>query len=411
MATTTASYLEGAVHHHSPFSPRGIMERLFTFWFDSFVYNQIWEDPRVDLKALALTSESRLITISSGGCNVFNYLIQKPAHITAVDLNRNHLCLLRLKLAAIRHLPGYDEFFLFFGCADDARNRCHYFTYLAPHLDPATRIFWEKGNWLRRLLVGPRICYFTKNFYQYAKMGYFLRFLHAIARICHWHPARLLSASSRREQEQLFESNIAPFFDNWFVRLAGRMPLILYSLGIPPQQFSAMALESPGGVVEMYRERVKRLACDFPVAENYFCWQAFGGGYDRSAHGAAPEYLKEENFQILRDNLDRVSVRNATLLEQMRSLPDHSLDRFVFLDSQDWMKPGQIAELWAEVARVGKPGSRIVFRTAAAASPVETALPPRLRARFTYEEAQSRALLEEDRSAIYGGFHLYVLSA
>jgi S-adenosylmethionine-diacylglycerol 3-amino-3-carboxypropyl transferase len=94
----------------------------------------------------------------------------------------------------------------------------------------------------------------------------------------------------------------------------------------------------------------------------------------------------------------------------MRSQPDQSLDRFVFLDSQDWMKPEQIAEMWTEIARVGKPGSRIVFRTAATTSPVETALPPSLRDRFDYKETLSRALLREDRSAIYGGFHLYVMS-
>ena len=124
-----------------------------------------------------------------------------------------------------------------------------------------------------------------------------------------------------------------------------------------------------------------------------------------------PEYLKEENFQTLRDNLHRVSVTNNTLIEHMRSQPDKSLDRFVFLDSQDWMKPEQIAEMWTEIARVGKPGSRIVFRTAAASSPVETALPPSIKEKFDYKETLSRALLQEDRSAIYGGFHLYVMES
>jgi S-adenosylmethionine-diacylglycerol 3-amino-3-carboxypropyl transferase len=189
------------------------------------------------------------------------------------------------------------------------------------------------------------------------------------------------------------------------------MPVMLYSLGIPPQQFSAMETETPGGLVGMYRERVKRLACDFPISDNYFGWQAFGRSYDRAARCAMPEYLKEENFQTLRDNLDRVSVTNTTLIEHMRSQPDASLDRFVFLDSQDWMRPEQIAEMWTEIARVGKPGSRIVFRTAATTSPVETALPPALKAKFDYKQALSKALLMEDRSAIYGGFHLYVMES
>ena len=411
MNSTTAEYLEGAVHHNHPLSPKGISERLFTFWFNSFVYNQIWEDPRVDLKALALTPESRVLTISSGGCNVLNYLIHKPAHIHAVDLNRSHLCVLRLKLAAIQYLPSYEDFFLFFGCADDELNRYNYFTFLAEHLDDKTRAFWEKGSLLRRMLFGPRIKYFTKNFYDYAKMGYFIRFLHTIARVGKFDPTRLLSATSRAEQEQVFEQDIAPFFDNWFVRATGNMPVMLYSLGIPPQQFSAMETETPGGLVGMYRERVKRLACDFPISDNYFGWQAFGRSYDRASRCAMPEYLKEENFQTLRDNLDRVSVTNTTLIEYMRSQPDDSLDRFVFLDSQDWMRPEQIAEMWTEIARVGKPGSRIVFRTAATTSPVETALPPALKAKFDYKEALSKALLREDRSAIYGGFHLYVMES
>jgi len=75
------------------------------------------------------------------------------------------------------------------------------------------------------------------------------------------------------------------------------------------------------------------------------------------------------------------------------------------------MRPEQIAEMWTEIARVGKPGSRIVFRTAATTSPVETALPPALKAKFDYKEALSKALLREDRSAIYGGFHLYVMES
>ena len=105
-------------------------------------------------------------------------------------------------------------------------------------------------------------------------------------------------------------------------------------------KFSAMETELPGGLVGMYRERVKRLACDFPIADNYFGWQAFGRSYDRAARCAMPEYLKEENFQTLRDNLDRVSVTNTTLIEHMRSQPDKSLDRFVFLDSAGLDAPG-----------------------------------------------------------------------
>src|SRR5580698_4044550 len=116
--TTMANVLlERAAHTRPANTRRGAMERLFTLMFKGFVYNQIWEDPDVDLEALALQPHHRLITIPSGGCNVLNYLAADPAKIIAVDLNPNHVALTRLKLAALANLPSYEAFFQFFGVA------------------------------------------------------------------------------------------------------------------------------------------------------------------------------------------------------------------------------------------------------------------------------------------------------
>src|SRR5262245_36583901 len=102
--------LERAAHHRPLTTKRGVLYRLFTLMFKGFVYNQIWEEPRVDLDALALQSHHRLITIASGGCNVLNYLAAGPARVIAVDLNPNHVALTRLKLQALQYLPDYDAF-------------------------------------------------------------------------------------------------------------------------------------------------------------------------------------------------------------------------------------------------------------------------------------------------------------
>jgi S-adenosylmethionine-diacylglycerol 3-amino-3-carboxypropyl transferase len=169
-----------------------------------------------------------------------------------------------------------------------------------------------------------------------------------------------------------------------------------------------MKEETSGGMIEVYRERVKRLACQFPISDNYFGWQAFSRSYDRAARRAMPEYLKKENFQPLRQNLDRVQIHVSTLTQFLKTQPPESLDRFVFLDSQDWMRPSQLEDLWSEVARVGRPGSRIIFRTAAKNSPLENSLSSSLLKKFDYDEDQSLKLFQQDRSAIYGGFHLYI---
>ena len=61
-----------------------------------------------------------------------------------------------------------------------------------------------------------------------------------------------------------------------------------------------MLFRSDGNPVTTLRERVERLACDFPISENYFAWQAFGRGYDIEGRNAVPAYLREENYDAIK---------------------------------------------------------------------------------------------------------------
>jgi S-adenosylmethionine-diacylglycerol 3-amino-3-carboxypropyl transferase len=51
----------------------------------------------------------------------------------------------------------------------------------------------------------------------------------------------------------------------------------------------------------------------------------------------------------------------------------------------------------------------VVFRTAAVDTSLADRIPVELSDRWRYEAARSAELHKRDRSAIYGGFHLYVL--
>ena len=56
-----------------------------------------------------------------------------------------------------------------------------------------------------------------------------------------------------------------------------------------------------------------------------------------------------------------------------------------------------------------RPGARVLFRTAAEPSLLPGRLPDDLLRRWEYREEASRDYTRRDRSAIYGGVHLYVL--
>ncbi|MCH8858689.1 MAG: DUF3419 family protein [Proteobacteria bacterium] len=400
--------LRRAAHQRPATTRRGALERLFTLMFSGFVYNQIWEDPAVDLEALDLNQTHRLITIASAGCNVLNYLVAGPGRIIAVDLNPNHVALTRLKLQALEHLSDHETFFRFFGIAKDKSNRHVFDNFLAAKLDPQTRRYWERHVPLR----GRRINMFARDLYRYSLLGRFIGVLHAVARLHGKKVQDILSARTLEEQRTTFERTIAPLFDKGLVRFLSRMPISYYGLGIPPAQYDELvAAAADGNPVTTLRERVERLACDFPVADNYFAWQAFARGYDIEGRIALPEYLRAQNYDLIKSRVDRVEVHHASMTDFLAAQPARSLHRYVLLDAQDWMSPEQITALWTQIDRTADAkDARIIFRTAGEKSPLPAKLPLALQEPWRYLDKESKAFHRRDRSSIYGGFHVYVRS-
>ena len=183
---------------------------------------------------------------------------------------------------------------------------------------------------------------------------------------------------SLAEQRAIFEREMRPVFGSRLVRWLVSNPASLYGLGIPPAQYRALlSAARPGaGMEDVLVQRLERLACDFPIHDNYFAWQAFGRTY---APGGAsvPPYLLAEHFAAVRVRADRVEVLHANLIDHLAECPDRSRDAYVLLDAQDWMTDEVLNRLWREIVRTAKPGARVIFRTAA----VESLLPGRLDAR------------------------------
>ena len=400
----SATMIGAAVQRSKPLSADGLRERLFTLAFSNLVYAQIWEDPAVDLEALALDRNCRVVTIASGGCNVLSYLPAGPEHIAAVDINAAHIALNRLKLAAARYLPDYEFFYRFFGAADHAANVTAFRFHILPHLDPLTANYWHGRHGLRRRR---RIRRFTNNFYRAGLLGTFIGASHLVARLNGVNPRVILEAETLEEQRRIFDQEFAPLFKRRMLRWLVNRPATLYGLGIPPAQYKALAGDDEGGMAAVLRKRLERLACGFPLSDNYFAWQAFGRSYAPFG-GPLPPYLNPLNFALVRENASRVSVHHVSLTAYLASAPSGSLDRYVLLDAQDWMGDATLAQLWSEITRTARPGARVIFRTAAEPTILPGRIPETLLDRWHYAAEVSHELTQKDRSAIYGGFHLYM---
>jgi len=170
--------------------------------------------------------------------------------------------------------------------------------------------------------------------------------------------------------------------------------------------------DSPDDPLRILLQRVEKLACDFPMNNNYFAWQAFSCGYDTHNREAIPAYLRRETYDVIRARTDRVTVHHASLTDFLKEQPAQSLHRFVLLDAQDWMTPEILAQLWQQIDRVADSrDARVIFRTAGTDSPLPRKLPAALLAPWEYRAGESNALHARNRSSIYGGFHLYARRA
>jgi len=380
-----------------------LLDKAFALAFKGLVYAQIWEDPVVDMEALAIRPDSRIITIASGSCNALSYLTADPAAIIAVDLNTAHLALGKLKIAAVRHLPDHAHLHRFFAEADHPSNVETYRRLLAPHLDDATQRYWEG----RDLVGRRRIAGFSRGIYKRGLLGNFIGVAHFLARLYRIDPREILEAETLEDQRRVFEEKFAPIFERRFVRWLTDRPASLFGLGIPPAQYTALAGDDR--MANVLRRRLEKLACDFPVNDNYFAWQAFSRGYGRGPEHPLPPYLQAENYGKLRRRIDRLNVFHANFTDKLAEQGEASLDRYVLLDAQDWMDDDQLTQLWSQITRTARPGARVLFRTAAEPSLLPGRVPQAILSRWHYDEALSRRCTAADRSSIYGGVHLYEL--
>ena len=170
----------------------------------------------------------------------------------------------------------------------------------------------------------------------------------------------------------------------------------------------ALAADGADGIRGALYDRLERLACGFDLKANYFARQAFGRGYEPAEDAALPPYLQRAHFEKVRARAGRVSYHQSAITAFLAELPAESCDAYVLLDAQDWMNDADLTALWTQITRTSRPGARVIFRTAADERLLPGRVPAQILEQWRYAEDKSRALCARDRSAIYGGFHLYV---
>ncbi len=360
----------------------------------NLIYNQCWEDPELDHEVLNIGPSDRIVMITSAGCNALDYLLRDPAEIHCVDINPHQNALLELKLAALKSLP-HCKFFEMFGEGRIAGHGDIYRERLRESLSDSARATWDS-----------RIHYFNPagaGLYFNGTAGLFarsVRFYLGRSRAFRNDIEAFQRSKDLIEQAALYRSRIAPKLWSPLVRFLIGRHAVLSMLGVPAEQIAEIKQSAESGITSFVQGRVDRMFTHIPISQNYF-WRVYMNGFYTAE--CCPNYLKPENFQILRERISRIRLHTATMTEFLRST-DERFTIFVLLDHMDWLTstPALLEEEWRFIMRSALPGARIIYRSGGING---DHIPEFAMRRLEFQSARTEELHSRDRVGTYGSFH------
>lgn len=322
----------------------------------SLIYNTAWEDPAVDLPLLELDQKSRVLMISGAGDNVLNYLLEGPASITAIDQNTFQSALLAIKAELIR-LDEFDLLRCLFMQGRVNLELYQDFGKIVGEMElPTAKAYGER---LVNLFAGGR------SFYYRGSAGFVARMIREkmMSATLESHIIEYFESTDINNQRELYLSEIEPrLFSPKLRRHLGRDSFLSF-LGVPRQQLASINQRYDEGLFGFLKDKLRHVFTTIPAQSNYF-WQVyFFGGYSYDM----PEYLKEENFEKLRANIDRLKIVTGNIYESDFGMKSGAkgFTHVNLLDSLDWFSDrGKAEYAFPSILNITQPKGRILFRSA-----------------------------------------------
>ena len=360
------------------------------------IYNCAWEDPRVDRQLLNLKADSKVVMITSAGCNTLDYLLDGPAEIHSVDMNFRQNAVLELKMALIKH-GNHEMLFSLFGDGATPDFRAYYMLVRGDLSESAQRFWDEKITYFDpRSLKRSYYYHGTSGTVAWVMLKALFRTRHNLndLALC------LLEAESLEEQADLYrqlEPEIWGKIAQWLVK----QPALMTMLGVPRPQIQIIKTQYPGGLGFFVRDKLRRVLTEVPIADNYF-WRAYMTG--RYQRDCCPNYLRAEHMQTLASRLDAVHPHTTTVANFLREYPGQ-YSHYILLDHQDWLAahdPAALREEWELILQNSAPGTKVLMRSAGLTVGF---IPEDIRAKLQFQPLVTHDLHLQDRVGTYGSTH------
>lgn len=358
----------------------------------NLVYNTCWEDPRCDRELLDLKEDSKVVMLTSAGCNALDYLLDDPKSIDCVDMNPRQNALLELKSALFQH-SDHSTLFNFFGKGKHKEAEEVFHNLLQPNLDDFPQQYWKRNLHFFRG-AGLR-----KSFYWHGSAGA-AAFL--VKKVLETSPKtrqliyQLFECQDLEAQKLLYEQ-LEPRLMNSFTAWLFNRHVFQSMLGVPQAQQNLAKLTYKDGMAGYVKQCFRKVFTEISITDNYF-WKVYLlGAYTEDC---CPNYLQKAHFETLKNRVGRINTHTATLSQFLQNHPGQ-YTHFILLDHQDWMaahnRPA-LSEEWDLILQNSAPGAKILMRSAA--NTVDF-IPESVYQKVTFDTDKATATEQFDRVGTY----------
>lgn len=257
--------------------------------FDFVRYACCWEDADILTEALAVKKGEKVLSIGSGGDNTFSLLVNDPLMVLAVDINEVQLYLIELKAVCIKNFSQYEALsFLGYQYSD---TRTIIYESIKNQLSDKACQYWD--NHLTSIKNG--IIHsgkFEKYLSAFAK--YILPFIHNKKTI-----DELLKEKLPADQAAYFKKTWDTFRWRTFFKIFFSKP-IMAKFGRDKSFLKEVDINVPEFILSKAESHLKSTLAQENLFLNYCLTASFGY--------RLPHYLREENYEKIKSNLDKLKL-------------------------------------------------------------------------------------------------------
>ena len=307
-------------------------------------YSMCWEDPNLVLSALDVSSKDTVLSIASGGENLFAILLRNPKKLIAIDSNKYQIYLVKLKIAAIKEFD-FEQFVGFIGfkkCKDRLRlfNRCK------KHLSDEEIEFWNKN-----------IVYINEGLINCGKfesyLGLFRKFILRLV-LSKKKINNYLSLQNIEEQEKFY----LKYWDNLKWRLLFRVffsRTIMQLFGRDKRYFEQNRIKN---IASHFYHKAKKGITRTPVKDNFFMHMILTGTIPTPFQ--AHPYLDKDNFLELKKKVDKITFFSDNLMSFLISYSG-KIDKYSLSDIFEKDTQETYQKIISLISKKSSKGSRLCY--------------------------------------------------